>query len=664
MTDLLKKPEDAVITNPEPRFSWIVNGESDATMQTAYQILVASDKQTIEENEGDVWDSGKVSSEESVAVPFRGKKLEEYTSYWWKVRTWDQDGQTSAYSGAQQFNTGDFSRVDRNWPGQSRWVTIEENGEERHVLEDRQRANYHEITPESVTKNAEGNHFISFAKAAFGTLKLNLDPQRADSVVVHLGEKSTGCNGVDRSPGGSIVYEKHVLDLDEGQTEYKLELPRKIAHYPNSQVLPDHMPEVTSYRYVEIEGYEGSIDKEEINQLVLLYPFDGESSYFHSSDSNLNKIWELCKHTLQVTPFFGLYVDNGARERMPYEADAYMQQISHYSVDREYAVQRYTTKYLIFNPSWPVEWHLHIPLMAWADYMQTANKALLEEYYDEIKHKAMLPLAREDGLLSTPYTREGYVDEEFLETIHYDGSSFRDITDWPQGTPANESEHRSGHGSITLEGETDRFVFSDVSTVVNAFHYRNLVLISKIAGVLDKEEDARWFEERAKKVKASFNEKLFNEDRGLYTDGDDIKHTSLHANMFPVAFGLAPKSSYPQLREFLISKGMACSPIMARYLFDALYELEAENYALRLLTNELDRSWMNMIRFGTTIVSEAWDIKYKRNMTWNQPTGATPAYIIPRKIFGIEPLEPSFRKIRIKPQPGDLEQAEIKHPTI
>ncbi|MEF8811717.1 MAG: alpha-L-rhamnosidase C-terminal domain-containing protein, partial [Bacteroidales bacterium] len=473
----------------------------------------------------------------------------------------------------------------------------------------------------------------------------------------------TGCNGVDRSPGGSIVYEKHVLELEKGQTEYKLELPRKRPDYPESVVMPDHMPEVTSFRYVEVEGYEGSINKEEISQLALLYPFDGEASYFHSSDSNLNQIWEMCKHTLKITPFLSKYID-GNRERMGYEADAYLQQISHYSVDREYAVQRYTTKYLIFNPSWPVEWHLHIPLMAWADYMQTANKALLEEYYDEIKHKAMLPLAREDGLLSTPYTREGYVDEEFLETIHYDGSSFRDITDWPQGTPANESEHRSGHGSITLEGETDRFVFSDVSTVVNAFHYRNLVLISEIAEVLDKEEDARWFEERAKKVKASFNEKLFNEDRGLYTDGDDIKHTSLHANMFPVAFGLAPKSSYPQLREFLISKGMACSPIMARYLFYALYELEAENYALRLLTNELDRSWMNMIRFGTTIVSEAWDIKYKRNMTWNQPTGATPAYIIPRKIFGIEPLEPSFRKIRIKPQPGDLEQAEIKHPTI
>lgn len=174
----------------------------------------------------------------------------------------------------------------------------------------------------------------------------------------------------------------------------------------------------------------------------------------------------------------GVYIDGGGRERMPYEADAYVQQISHYAVDREYAIQRYTTNFLIFNPSWPTEWHLHIVLMAWADYMATGDARLLETYYDELKKKTLLPLAREDGLIST---RTGLVTEEFLAGIHYYGKSFRDIVDWPQGTPANESRHRSGHGSITFEGETDRYVFSDINTVVNAFHYRNLVLMGKEA---------------------------------------------------------------------------------------------------------------------------------------------------------------------------------------
>lgn len=395
--------------------------------------------------------------------------------------------------------------------------------------------------------------------------------------------------------------------------------------------------------------------------MALIYQFDDAAADFQSSDEKLNQIWELCKHTLKVTPFMGIYIDGGARERMPYEADAYMQQVAHYCVDREFAIQRYTTDFLIYNPSWPTEWHLHIVLMAWADYMSTGDSRFLEKRYDELKKKTLIALAREDGLIST---RTGLVTPEFLESIHYHGKSFRDIVDWPQGTPANETVLRSGHGSVTLEGETDRYVFTDINTVVNAFHYRNLVLMEKIAGVLGKEEDKAFYVQRASLVKSSFNEKLISEETGIYTDGEGTDHSALHANMFPVAFGLAPENHYPEIRDFLISRGMACSPGMSMYLFDALYKMGAEDYSLELITNESDRSWMNMIRFGTTVTSEAWDLKYKQNMTWNHAWGAIPAYVIARKICGIEPLEPSFRKIEIKPHPGNLKWAKIKHPTI
>ena len=90
-----------------------------------------------------------------------------------------------------------------------------------------------------------------------------------------------------------------------------------------------------------------------------------------------------------------------------------------------------------------------------------------------------------------------------------------------------------------------------------------------------------------------------------------------------------------------------------------------EQYALDLLTSETDRSWMNMIRTGSTMTTEAWDIKYMPKMLgWSHAWSASPAHIIPRKLMGIEPAEPGFRKIRIKPQPGDLEHASVKLPTI
>jgi alpha-L-rhamnosidase len=661
MVDLLTSPENAVITNPAPAFSWAIDDYRSGARQTAYQIMVVSSSGYIHRNLPDMWDSGVIPSDRSVSIPYNGKPLQPGETYWWKVKVWDQEDQVGNWSEAQEFHIGEYERNDLKWPGESRWVEKEVDNEIKILMENRHTISYTDILPVSVVINQAGNHFVSFEKAAFGTLKLLLDePVEADTLIIHLGEKSTTTRQVDTLPGGSISYKKLELILEPGKKEYIVELPRQFSQYPNSQILADHMPEVASFRFAEIEGWSGPLNTDQVIQHSLLYKFDDNASEFHSSDNNLNNIWDLCKHTLKVTPFLGLYID-GTRERMPYEADAYIQQISHYCVDREFAIQRYTNSFLIYNPSWPAEWHLHIVLMAWADYMATGDNRFLETYYDELKNKTLLPLARSDGLISST---SGLVTEEFLESIHYKGSSFRDIVDWPQGTPANLEPVPGWFGSARIEGETDRFIFSEINTVVNAFHYRNLVLMAKIAGILNKTEDEVFFTERSGLVKSSINEKLLNKETGLYNDGEGIDHNALHASMFPVAFGLAPEENYPQLKEFFISKGMACSPYGAPYLFDALYEVGAEEYALELLTSESDRSWMNMIRFGTTITSEAWDIKYKRNMTWNHAWGASPVYIITRKLLGIEPVEPGFSKILIRPKPASLESAEIKSPTI
>jgi alpha-L-rhamnosidase len=661
MTDLLSNPERALITSSKPHFSWIVAGSE--SLQSAYQIIVASNEEMLKHNKGDIWDSGKVETGQSVSVPYCGEALKENESYWWKVRTWDQNRRVSDYSAPQRFNIGVFSGANRKWPGESRWVEIEIDGKKEYVLENRHHLSYKNIAPVSIVRNSNGNHLINFKRAFFATLRIVLDEPviHRDTIILHLGEKFSPDNQVDRKPGGSIVYQRREMVLEPGKMEYHLELPRPRLWAPNHQILPAHLTEVTAFRYVEIENWPGDLKINQVFQKALLYHFDNEASYFHSSDNNLNKIWDLCKHTIKAAAFMGVYIDNGTRERMPYEADAHMTQISHYAVDREFAISRYTNDFLIYNPSWPAEWHLHMVPMAWADYMATGDARFLEKRYDELKKKTLIALAREDGLIST---RTGLVTPEFLESIHYYGKQFRDIVDWPQGTPANETELRSGHGSATLEGETDRYIFSDINTVSNSMHYYNLVLMEKIAGVLDKKVDKEFFRERSELVKASINEKLFDNEKGLYRDGEGVEHYAFHANMFPVAFGIAPESTYPRIKQFLVSKGMACSPITVRYLFDALYNLGAEDYALELLTSETDRSWMNMIRFGSSGVAEAWDMKYKRNLAWIQPVGAVPTYIISRKIFGIEPLEPSFRKIHIKPHPGNLKWAKLKYPTI
>ncbi|MBN1352742.1 family 78 glycoside hydrolase catalytic domain [candidate division KSB1 bacterium] len=81
-----------------PRLSWQVNDTRRGALQTAYQILVASSESGLEQDQGDVWDSGKMHSDESVHVPFQGSGLGSKKRYFWKVRTWDAMDQPSPYS--------------------------------------------------------------------------------------------------------------------------------------------------------------------------------------------------------------------------------------------------------------------------------------------------------------------------------------------------------------------------------------------------------------------------------------------------------------------------------------------------------------------------------------------------------------------------------------
>jgi hypothetical protein len=658
LCELLRDSGQALITDPNPEFSWIVNDKRRGARQMAFRILVASSYDSVQKDRGDMWDSGKTSSNRSINIEYRGKALQPYTSYWWKVKTWDTSGKPGPFSKPQTFITGSFQELKRKWPAESKWIQME-NG--RWFLENRQKASFYEIPPERIIQNSESDYFVDFGKAAFATLRVTLTSQIAgNKVTIFLGERKTGKIRVHKKPGKTnIGFKKIEITLKQGTHSYTIELPRHISHYPNSQVLPEHILEVVPYRYAEIVGSPSKIELGDIRQIALFYYFDDDASSFTCSNRNLNKVWELCKYTLKATPFLSLYAD-GNRERMPYEADAYIQQLGHYSVDREFSIGRYTYHFLVFNPAWPTEWHMHTVFMAWADYMHTGNTESIEIFYDEIKKKTLTALAREDGLIST---KTGLVTKEFLKSLHYTGKQFEDIVDWPPGSPPGKKNLPTYHGP-SVNGERDGYVFKPINTVVNAFHYRSLVLMAEMAEAIGKSEDAKFFAARAEKVKKSFNRLLFDKKRGIYVDGVGTEHSTLHANMFPLAFGLVPEERIPTVVKYMKSKGMVCSVYGAQYFLEVLYRASESQYALDLMISESVRSWMNMIRVGSTMTTEAWDERYKPNLTWNHAWGSAPANIIPRKLFGIEPIEPGFRKVRIKPQLASLTSAEMKMPCI
>ena len=85
---------------------------------------------------------------------------------------------------------------------------------------------------------------------------------------------------------------------------------------------------------------------------------------------------------------------------------------------------------------------------------------------------------------------------------------------------------------------------------------------------------------------------------------------------------------------------------------------------LAVLTSDAKNSWLSMIKQGATATMEMWTIDEKPNDTWSHVWSASPGFIIPWYVFGIQPLEPGWTKMSIKPAPGTLTRGEYTMPTI
>lgn len=476
--------------------------------------------------------------------------------------------------------------------------------------------------------------FADFGRAAYGNLQLTLPASApATTLTVRLGEKLADDSSLDRKPPGSVNYREVQLVTHDGGGVYQLAIPSKKFHLGAASVkTPASIGEVTPFRYIEIENSPSPLTAADLSQLAVHAPFNDSASAFTSSDDTLNAVWALCKYTMKATTTFGVYID-GERERIPYEGDVYINLLSHYACDLDPRVARATFAHLLKHPTWPTEWSLHMPMIAEADYDATGDPVLAAQHYDAIKKKLLTHKAGPDGLLRASA-----------------------IVDWP-------AAERDGYNDGIVDPREKKQVGPEVNTVANAFYYRALRSMARLATALKKDSEARDFTAQADQVYTAFNATFFDTARRIYIDGQGATHASLHANMFPLAFALVPSERRAAILDFVQSRGMACSVYGAQYLLEALYENGRADYALSLMTAHNNRSWWHMIEQGSTMTLEAWNPRAKPNLTWNHAWGAAPANIITRYVLGVRPLSPGYTNILIAPQPGTLTSMNGQIPT-
>ena len=612
-----------MVNSRYPGFSWV--DPNTVVHQTGYQLWLATGKADVLKNSAACWSSGKVQSDLNINVLYTGPALKPGTIYYWKVKVWDADNKMSAYSTVQAFKTGDKQTLsDYKLPSFVLTKSLQ--------------------LPATARAFSKGQILYDFGRDAFGQPVLKINALKDDRISIRLGEKLDTAGHIDTLPPGTVRYRQINLPLQKGTHSYSIVIPPdKRNTGQNAIKMPAYIGEVLPFRYIEILGDLRQNDILEAKRAMVNMAFDDTSTRFESSDTILNKVWELCKYTIKATSFTGYYVD-GDRERIPYEADALINQLSQYSVDDAFNMAKRTLDYLIYHPTWPTEWSLQNPLIAYYDYMYSGDARNLGQIYTELTYKALTALQEKNGLIST---RTGKQLPAFLKSIHYKvfngNEGLQDIVDWPH-----------------TEKETDGFVFTDYNAVVNAFYYGSLQALAGIASDLHKPAAAAGYRQRALAVKKAFTDNFINPETGLVRDGIGTDHSSLHANMFAMAFGLVPAANTRKVLDFIQSRGVSCSVYGAQFLLDALGQKDTSDYALQLLTAAGQRSWMNMLREGSTMTMEAWGQAFKPNQDWNHAWGTAPANYIVRYLMGIRPVKPGFKEVAIKPHPAGLKKSSDK----
>jgi alpha-L-rhamnosidase len=766
------------IEQRKPALSWIVNHPEPDQRQTAYQILVASSRPQLEQQRGDVWDSGKVVSSESSNARYAGPELDANKAYFWQVRIWDRHNQASPFSEPQMFVTA----VRDKWKARPIWVppntdapnpanfaflrrafdlperpvelaiahvtaTCPEPASQyvyRLYINDTfigcgpergfggvTRYNTYDVTehlkPGARNAVAALNYTTAERKFLFqmdirftdGTTEtivsdsswealpgdaIHVDGGNSghrsyyyaprefiDARIYPFGWKSgefdaTGWSSaverdpieplqasaqlneiqvivqpvrvIERAPGhyfvdfGRSLIGGFRLDRVVGGSGQEVEIrlgqelmePETVRYakrtgnlYQEVWTLREGLQTLNhwgyrSYRYAEIIGAPPGLDATHFRAVTVRQPFDEDEAHFESSDVVLNAVWDMLKYGIQAAAL-DVYVDTHSRERRNYEGDAYINQLTHYTFQRQYAFPRYSIEYLHHRPTWPTEYKPQSILMAWNDYLYTGNADSLEQHYAILQTKTLEPFINADFL---------------VEKAENAGDPWgRDLVDWP---PALRDGYR----------------FSTINTVINAFNARAVELLGHIAAVLRKDDDAARYAALAGHLREAINHHLYDPEQGAFRDGKDIDHHALHASIMPVALGLARQAYLEPVAEHIFARGMQCNLYGAQYLLEALYAAHRGDLALARMNALEGHSWGHMMyRLGATIATEAWDPALKGNMAFSHPGwGSAPANNIARGLFGIRPLEPGFARFQVKPQPGGLRWARIEIPTI
>ena len=111
-----QQPDPLAVVSKQPRFGWMLESRDPGARgvgQSAWRILVSSSGERLNREEGDLWDSGRVVSRETLNVAYQGKALAFERAAFWKVEVWDDRGSGSGWSASAELTMAPADLVAR-----------------------------------------------------------------------------------------------------------------------------------------------------------------------------------------------------------------------------------------------------------------------------------------------------------------------------------------------------------------------------------------------------------------------------------------------------------------------------------------------------------------------------------------------------------------------
>lgn len=464
------------------------------------------------------------------------------------------------------------------------------------------------VLPVFAKKTSSGNLFFDFGREVVGYTHIKTKGDPSQKIIVYHGEELDENGNVRWQMRANCSYKEEVILSGE------------------EDIVPFY--EYRAFRYIELENApeSTSVWVEERH-----YPFDTTKVLFYSNDKDLTDIWNICQLGVRLCSQ-EVFLDCPSREKGQYLGDAVITSrsfmwltgdtsLTKKSLTDFYLSSKIDPGLLAVAPSGFIqefaEYSLQYPLMLW-------------EYY---RHSGDIEFLKAMATECLPNLLNYFAQFENADALLTSTGKKPILIDWPKNLRDNFDYD---------------FAKDKPNAVVNAFYYGAIVQTLEIQKTLGIEDPT--LTEKSKKIWDNYQKTFLDPEKKLYKDAPGSKHYSLHSSALPLFFGLVKDEDIKKnIFSFIEQKGLACGVYIASYIIEACFKEGNPELGWKLLTNDTEYSWKEMLRNNATSCLEVWKPEMKTNMSWCHAWSSCPIYILSEYVLGLKPAKPGWKEIYFSP---------------